>query len=405
VKYELNLTEKAVLTLSPDKNRALRFRDTKVDGLGLKIEPSGDKRYFWRRRAGGRIAWKTIGEVGVISLEQARQKASEYNSTLGKWKLDDQPGDDPFRAIRGITVETAVKEYADRHVKEHSESKDPETAAENVRWMLDKYLDDWKPRRLATIRHADVIDLHARVGKKYGRHTANRLVQMLRAAVNWAAEAGLHTGLNPATKVRLFREEKRARFLDGDELARLAAALNDKRTTTDLRDFVHLSLFTGARKSDVLSMAWRDVDPKRAAWSVPDPKGEPYVVALPTAAVDILNERYARQKASKLRVGAYVFPSHGESGHVVDLKKAWADLLKRAKLANLRQHDLRRTMGSWQAAGGASLLVIAKSLGHTAGSSATAIYGRLALDPVRASVEAATKAMTVAMQKQLAEAK
>jgi hypothetical protein len=55
-------------------------------------------------------------------------------------------------------------------------------------------------------------------------------------------------------------------------------------------------------------------------------------------------------------------------------------------------HDLRRTLGSWQAAGGASLLIIGKSLGHRS-ESATRIYARLATDPVRESVEKATVAM------------
>ncbi len=55
-------------------------------------------------------------------------------------------------------------------------------------------------------------------------------------------------------------------------------------------------------------------------------------------------------------------------------------------------HDLRRTLGSWQAAGGASLLIIGKSLGHRS-ESATRIYARLATDSVRNSVEKATVAM------------
>jgi integrase len=73
-------------------------------------------------------------------------------------------------------------------------------------------------------------------------------------------------------------------------------------------------------------------------------------------------------------------------------KKRWQALLKRAKVPDLRIHDLRRSLGSWQALGGASLSIIGKSLGHKS-PSATAIYARLHLDPVRASLNAATSAM------------
>ena len=63
--------------------------------------------------------------------------------------------------------------------------------------------------------------------------------------------------------------------------------------------------------------------------------------------------------------------------------------------ADLRIHDLRRTLGSWQAATGASLPIIGKSLGHKS-LAATQIYARLNLDPVRASVSKATDAMLLA---------
>jgi integrase len=55
-------------------------------------------------------------------------------------------------------------------------------------------------------------------------------------------------------------------------------------------------------------------------------------------------------------------------------------------------HDLRRTLGSWQALGGSSLQIIGKSLGHKSMQS-TEIYARLTTDPVRESVEKATQAM------------
>jgi integrase len=62
------------------------------------------------------------------------------------------------------------------------------------------------------------------------------------------------------------------------------------------------------------------------------------------------------------------------------------------RIDDLRIHDLRRTLGSWQAKQGASLAIIGKSLNHKS-QQATAIYARLDLDPVRTSVNNATAAM------------
>ena len=76
-------------------------------------------------------------------------------------------------------------------------------------------------------------------------------------------------------------------------------------------------------------------------------------------------------------------------------KGAWHSVLMQAGLEDLRIHDLRRSLGSWQARLGANLAVIGKSLGHKDMAS-TLIYSRLDLDPVRESVERATSAMLTA---------
>jgi len=70
-------------------------------------------------------------------------------------------------------------------------------------------------------------------------------------------------------------------------------------------------------------------------------------------------------------------------------------VLSRAGIEDVRGtwlRDLRRSMVSWQANTGASLSVIGKSLNHK-NVNTTAIYARLALDPVRESMEKAASAM------------
>ena len=89
------------------------------------------------------------------------------------------------------------------------------------------------------------------------------------------------------------------------------------------------------------------------------------------------------------------FPVRAGPGHLAEPKKGWQRILARAAIADLRIHDLRRTLGSWQAKQGASLAIIGKSLSHK-NQNTTAIYARLDLDPVRDSVNTATTAMMAA---------
>src|SRR5439155_8718294 len=62
------------------------------------------------------------------------------------------------------------------------------------------------------------------------------------------------------------------------------------------------------------------------------------------------------------------------------------------RIEDIRIHDLRRTLGSWQARTGASLVIIGKTLGHKS-QQASAVYARLDTDPVRQAMETATSAL------------
>jgi integrase len=81
-----------------------------------------------------------------------------------------------------------------------------------------------------------------------------------------------------------------------------------------------------------------------------------------------------------------------KAGHLIEPKSGWKRILNRAGIKDLRIHDLRRTVGSWQAATGANSYIIGGTLGHKDQKS-TAIYASLNIDPIRASLEKATEAM------------
>lgn len=66
--------------------------------------------------------------------------------------------------------------------------------------------------------------------------------------------------------------------------------------------------------------------------------------------------------------------------------------MERAGIENLRLHDLRRTLGSYQAIAGASLYTIGKSLGHKSQAS-TAIYAQLTYVPIKESLQHGTDKM------------
>jgi len=136
-------------------------------------------------------------------------------------------------------------------------------------------------------------------------------------------------------------------------------------------------------------MRWQDIDLNEAIWRIPKTKnGDALNVPLTPESLTILEAR----KKQKIVNAIWVFPGDGKTGHLVEPKKAWAAILQNAGIEELRIHDLRRTLGSWQARQGTSTAIIGKSLGHRS-QQATAIYARLDIDPVRQSMEQATAGM------------
>lgn len=109
-------------------------------------------------------------------------------------------------------------------------------------------------------------------------------------------------------------------------------------------------------------------------------------VGLTSFAIAILNDR--RNTINE----PWVFPGPSAVGHMLQHDSGWSRILARAGLQDLRMQDLRRSLASFQIDTGTPLEVIQKTLGH-GNKATTEIYARMAMDPVRASVEKAIEAM------------
>ena len=333
---KINFTKRTLQSLPAPPVETTVFDST--PGLGLLLYPSGTRSFFHLRIARGKPRRTTIGKFPEFTVDQARGKASDLNSMLAKWKLNNFLGDDPFEK-RGNPLDMLVEAYVQKHVM--SRAAHPDRASKSLEWQVKNIFRPGGSATSIRFRKTEVQDLHDRLGEDVGHHTANRTVELVRRLFNWAAEAGMWHGANPAARIKFFYEAKRTRFLQPDELPRFFRALA-KEKNIELRDFVNLAMRTGARRGDILSMRWENVSLEDNRWQVPEPKGRvPYRAALTPEATEILKSRKKRVEESP-----WVFPSRGKTGHLVDMKIAWRKLLKRANVAGLRQHDLRRTLGS-----------------------------------------------------------
>lgn len=390
----LRFTKKFLEALRCERGRGRQYLfDSHTPRLALCVTEAGSKSFYVVRRVNGRPRRIRLGGFPELSIERARERAEETNSEVARG-LDPQA---VKRARRGETTFKGLFQYwLDSHARPRKKT-----------WKEDKekferHLKPLHGRRLSEIARRDIAALHVRLAKPWkhpdkpgwkkrqlgGPAIANRVLALVRAMFNKAAELGFQ-GPNPAAGIKKFPEKERERFLYADEMPRFFAALREELNTT-LRDFFLVALYTGARRENVQAMRWDQVNLERGTWLIPDTKaGKPQTVYLPDAAREILRERAAESKSD------WVFPGRGKSGHIEEPKTTWKRVLARAGIQDLRIHDLRRTLGSWQAATGASLPVIGKSLGHRQ-TQTTAIYARLDLDPVKQAVDRATAAIAAA---------
>jgi integrase len=141
-------------------------------------------------------------------------------------------------------------------------------------------------------------------------------------------------------------------------------------------------------------MKWEDVDIDRGIVRVPITKnGQSLTLPLIDEAVQVL-----RVRRRITRDSSWVFPSRSNhqtyksSGRWMDPKDAWDTFREHAGLPDFRFHDLRRSLGSWQAANGTPLLTIGRTLGHRS-SVSTEVYARLNLEPIKQAVTLAAGQM------------
>ena len=373
---------KANLDALPPAARGQRLvcHDAKAKGLQMRVTSTGVKTFSVRRRTkGGQVERVTLGRYPEMSIDQARRKTAEINAAI-------ENGANPAevkRAHRGeLTFGGLFRDYIERHAKIHKRTwrEDEQRYSQYLMQPLGK-------KKLSTINRQVIAAIHADITRAGHPAVANRVLATVSSIYGRATEWGLVES-NPARGIRRNKEISRDRFLQSDELPRFFKALAEESNST-VRDYFLISLLTGARRSNVLAMRWSDVLLADGVWRIPETKnGTPQNVTLSPEVIEIL----AARKTVEGGCAVYVFPSHGKLGHLVEPRKGWLRILERANLGDLRIHDLRRTLGSWQAKTGASLSVIGKSLNHKS-TQATAIYARLDLDPVRKSVNTATAAM------------
>jgi integrase len=176
-------------------------------------------------------------------------------------------------------------------------------------------------------------------------------------------------------------------------MEKLEAYLPRKRDSVDK---IELAAFTGARRGEILAMAWKDLDLDRGVWSKPPAitkQRQAHTVPLNEGALAVLRRRYAERGNSSNggSVPLHTVFRHGNSKAGANaLEKDWYIIRAAAGLEDVRFHDLRHSFASLLAGAGISLPIIGALLGHSKAQT-TQRYSHLADQPLREAAEIVAK--------------
>ena len=369
--------------------------DGDLKGFGLKVCSGGRKSYVCKYRLGtGRNAptrRMTIGTHGSPwTPDQARKRASQILGLVAH-------GKDPAQEKQADKSVLTVAQLCDLYLKHGAATKKASTLATD-RGRIERHIKPLLGRmRVPDVKRAAVsrflqdvaagktaVDVktgaRGRAIVRGGKGTATRTVGLLGGIFSFAVESGWISE-NPVRGVKRFRDRRNERFLDNSEMQRLGAALIGAEAAGEnpyAIAIIRLLVLTGARKGEIESLRWPEVDWQFSYLRLADSKTGQKLIMLNGAAIEVL-QTVPRQNASD-----FVFPASRSDGHYEGTPKVWWRIREQAELQNVRLHDLRHSFASMAVSSGASLPVIGALLGHK-DSATTSRYAHLQDDPVRSA--------------------
>lgn len=197
-------------------------------------------------------------------------------------------------------------------------------------------------------------------GKPRGNATVNRYLTTMQCVFSVAVKEWELLDVNPFFRVKKLQEPRgRVRYLSKEERESLLAECQ-KASNPYLYPAVIVALSTGARKMEVMSLKWEDVDLANERAILQDTKnGERRTINLLGVVNQLMQDLYNKRRKSDI----YVFPSH-DGKKPFDITRSWKAAVKRAGIKDFRFHDLRHTTASYLAMQGKSMGEVAEVLGH-----------------------------------------
>ena len=365
---KLKFTARGIAAIKPPKTGQADYWDTSIPGFILRVSYAGRKTWGVVYRHEGRKRRLTIGTYPSLSLADARERAKD---ALQEAAHGNDPAADKQAKRRAETLGELAAEYIEKHAKKNKRS-----------WRTDELaferdiLPRWRHRKAASITRKEVVRLLDDIVERGAPVQANRVLEILRKAYNWAISRDIVI-YNPCIGIeRPVKERASDRVLTADEIKAVWAALTDEEPA--IATAYKLRLLTAQRGQEVKTMRIEDIDRGNGWWTIPGERSKnerSHRVPLSPQTEAVLEELLADDDRSE----GWVFFTPLCDGPMTKLWRTKRDIAERAGVSFV-PHDLRRSAASHMTGMGIPRLTVSKLLNH-AEAGITKVYDRHSYDP------------------------
>jgi integrase len=317
------------------------YFDDDLPGFGVRVRAGGSRTYVIQYKFGTKHRRMPLGAVSAIELGKARSTAKDL---LAAVRLGRDPAGEKLEQRQKVS--TAFGSLLPRFLARQRSRLKPRSYQETERHLLvhAKPLHGFGvekiDRRTIAIRLAEL--------EQNGPAAANRARASLSAYFAWLLREGI-LETNPVLNTnRAIETGARSRVLTDDELAMIWRALGDDQYST----IIKLLCLLGARRDEIASMCWSEIDLDRAVITLPPERTKnrrEHLIPLAPTAVAILQAQPRRFNSDgsprDLVFGRGARGWQDWSGSKADLD-ARIQATRSEPIANWRLHDFRRSMST-----------------------------------------------------------
>ena len=396
--------------------------DTDAPGLGLRVTPTGAKAYIFQGKLNGNAIRITIGAPTTWPLDISQAATNDKKSARSearRLKVIIDNGQDPRKVkADGLAAEQLIRdakavEFAAKAIEAkrqgitlgevwplYVEARKSKWSAGHLQNHLTLAAIGGEPKKrgkgltvagpmaaLMTVALTNLtgVKIAAWLEQEATRRPTNtaQSYRLLRAFIRWAADMPAYSGIiaseaYSASKVREAVPKGRAADGDGLQREQLPAWFDAVRKIANpvIAGYLQSLLLTGARREELASLQWADVDFQWRSLTIKDKVEGTRTIPLTPFVASLMSGLPRRN--------AYVFSSlKAASGYVEEPRIAHTKALAAAGLPHVSLHGLRRSFGTlceWiEVPSGVS----AQIMGHKPSALAEKHYRRRPIDLLR----------------------